>query len=270
MRLIVTAAVAAALVTPACRATPTSSRRTGESGSLEHIASGELLRRANHGRTILDADGRFVLPPRVTRVWIDVGAHLLETTQDELKRHGEMALIAVEPLEECWRAWPDRTRLLALPVAISTERGWLDFHVNANNSTSSLLKTVDGNMVAKLTKTVETRKVPVLRLEDVLERIPPDVDVEFLKTDVQGHDLQVLKSAGAQLRRVRKVKVEVINVPIYDGSGDWRPGTEAEFVSYMTAQGFAFEGDTSVRDGRVWLDKWFVNRTPPPGSIRNP
>jgi FkbM family methyltransferase len=269
MRLILSAAIAGALVANGCRATPAATR-TEVSVTLEHIASGELLRRANHGRMILDADGSFVLPPRVRRVWIDVGAHLLETTQEELLRHADMALIAVEPLEECWRTWPDRTRLIALPVAISTERGWLDFHVNARNDTSSLLKSVEGNMVDKLTKTVETRKVPVLRLEDVLGRIAPEVEVEFLKTDVQGHDLQVLKSAGAQLRRVRKVKVEVINAPIYEGSGAWRPGTEAEFVTYMTAQGFAFEGDTSVRDGRSWLDKWFVNRTPPSGVVRNP
>jgi FkbM family methyltransferase len=267
--LIILAAVVAALAASGCRPTP-AAKRTEGSATLDHIASPELLRRANHGRTILDADGIFVLPPRVRRVWIDVGAHLLETTREELREHADMALIAVEPLEECWRTWPDRARLIALPVAISTERGWLDFHVNARNGTSSLLKTVDGNMVAKGTRTVETRKVPVLRLEDVLDRIPPEVEVEFLKTDVQGHDLQVLKSAGTQIRRVRKVKVEVINAPIYEGSGGWRPGTEAEFVTYMTAQGFAFEGDTSVHDGRAWLDKWFVNRTPPAAAVRNP
>ena len=74
------------------------------------------------------------------------GAHELETTKDELLSHPDMALIAIEPLEECWRAWPDRTRLFALPVAISTERGWMDFHVNSSNATSSLLDTVQGNM----------------------------------------------------------------------------------------------------------------------------
>jgi FkbM family methyltransferase len=230
---------------------------------IRPVVSADLLRKANRGRDVLAADSRLVLPARVRRVWIDVGAHLLETTRDELEEHSDMALVAIEPLEECWITWPDRARLIALPVAISTERGFMDFHVNASNATSSLLQTVNGNMVDGLTKTVQTRKVPVLRLQDVLERIAPDVEVEYLKTDVQGHDLQVLKSAGSHLRRVRAVKAEIINAAIYEGTGEWRPGTEAEFVAYMDSQGFAFEKDTSVRQGRAWLDKWFVNRNPP-------
>ena len=144
-------------------------------------------------------------------------------------------------------------------MAISTERGFLDFQVNAENATSSLLKSVEGNSVSELTRTVQVRKVPVLRLQDVLERIPPGVDVEFLKTDVQGHDLQVLKSAGEQIRRVERVQVEIINEPIYAGSGEWKPGTEDEFVSYMQGKGFRFEGDSNVRSKREWLDKHFVN-----------
>jgi FkbM family methyltransferase len=227
---------------------------------IRQTASEDLLRRANHGRSILRADGRFAVPERVQRVWIDVGAHELETTKDELVSQPDMALIAIEPLEECWKAWPDRTRLIALPVAISTERGSLDFHVNASNATSSLLETVAGNVADAQTRTVETRKVPVLRLEDVLERIPEGLRIEYLKTDVQGHDLQVLKSGGEALRRVERVKVEVINTPIYEGSGERRPGTEQEFVDYLASHGFTFERDTGVRPQRVWLDKWFLNR----------
>jgi FkbM family methyltransferase len=236
---------------------------------IRQIASEDLLRRANHGRSILRADGRLAVPDRVHRVWIDVGAHELETTRDELLGNPDMALIAIEPLEECWRTWPDKARLFALPVAISTERGWMDFHVNSSNATSSLLETVQGNMVDGLTRTVETRKVPVLRLQDILERIPPEVDVEYLKTDVQGHDLQVLKSAGEQIRRVGRVKVEVINAPIYSGTGERRPGTEKEFVDYLSGHGFDFERDTEVRGNRVWLDKWFVNRQRTRGSGQN-
>ena len=70
----------------------------------------------------------------------------------------------------------------------------------------------------------------------------------------------MLKSAGEQIRRVRRVKVEVINAPIYDGTGERRPGTEKEFVDYLAGHGFDFERDTGVRPNRVWLDKWFVNR----------
>jgi len=253
-----TAAVVLALWAAGC------GRADGEkqpppSYDVTQVASPELLRRANHGRTIEGADGRFVMPRGVRRAWIDVGAHLLEQTRAELERNDDVAVLAIEPLEECWTTWPDNPRLVALPVAISLERGFMDFQVNAENATSSLLKSVEGNSVSELTRTVQIRKVPVLRLEDVLERIPPEVEVEFVKIDVQGHDLQVLKSAGEQIRRVEKVQAEVINEKIYEGSGELRPGTEAEFVSYMQSKGFRFEEDTAVHMHREWLDKVFVN-----------
>ena len=206
---------------------------------VHQIASADLLQRANRGRTIEGQDGLYVLPKGVRRAWIDVGAHLMEQTSAELRRNEDVAVVAIEPLEECWKAWDDNPRLIALPVAISTERGFLDFQVNAENATSSLLKSVEGNSVSELTRTVQVRKVPVLRLQDVLERIPPGVDVEFLKTDVQGHDLQVLKSAGEQIRRVERVQVEIINEAIYAGAGEWRPGTESEFVRTWRARASA-------------------------------
>jgi FkbM family methyltransferase len=229
------------------------------SHDIDAYASRDLLRKANHGRDVEGPDGRYVLPAGVRRVWIDVGAHLLETTRAELDAHDDFGLIAIEPLEECWTTWPDNPRLIALPVAISLERGFMDFNVNASNGTSSLLPSVAGNSADPLTKTVRVIKVPVLRLADVLERIPKGVDVEYVKTDVQGQDLQVLKSAGDQIRRVGRVQAEVINEHIYDGKGDMRPGTEPEFVEYMGSKGFRFVKDSNVGVNRRWLDKTFVN-----------
>jgi FkbM family methyltransferase len=231
----------------------------GPSYDVHQVASRELLRQANHGRDIEGPDGRYLLPRGVRRAWIDVGAHLLERTRAELEGKEDVAVIAIEPLEQCWKTWPDNPRLIALPVAISLERGFMDFHVNSNDGTSSLLPSVEGNRVSQQTRTVRVIKVPVLRLEDVLERIRPEVDVEFLKTDVQGHDLQVLKSAADQIRRVSRVRAEVINERIYEGSGELRPGTEAEFVSYMQSKGFRFVEDSDVYTDRAWLDKFFEN-----------
>ncbi len=252
------AAVVVLLVsTAACSGSPAPASRPAY--DVHQIASRELLRRANHGRDIEGPDGRYVLPPGVRRAWVDVGAHWLEQTRQELESNDDVAVIAIEPLEECWKDWPDNPRLIALPVAISLERGFMDFNVNSDNATSSLLPSVEGNSAEKYTRTVRVDKVPVLRLEDVLERIPPDVEVEFLKTDVQGHDLQVLQSAGDQLRRVEKVQTEIINEKIYEGEGALRPGTEAEFVAHMESKGFRFVEDFAVRKNREWLDKIFVN-----------
>lgn len=52
--------------------------------------------------------------------------------------------------------------------------------------------------------------VAVVSLQTVLDAVPDGVNVEFLKTDTQGHDLAVVKSARPEtLRRVGKLMMEL-------------------------------------------------------------
>ena len=235
------------------------------SSALVEMLTQESMRQANHGRDVLRADGYFAIPEGVTRVWIDVGAHLLETTLPEVEKNPDLALVAIEPLAETWKAWPDNPRIIGIPAAVNRERGVMDFHVNASDGTSSLLPSDPKKALHPLTDlaaaTVEVRQVPVLLLRDVLERVPPQLDIEFLKTDVQGVDLQVLKSAGEQLRRAWRVKTEVIvhNEGVYLGEGDDAPGLESDFDTYMKSMGFDFVRDRNIAPQRLWLDKEYVN-----------
>jgi FkbM family methyltransferase len=248
-----------ALLVVACAPDPGAEEaaRKPELGSaLADIVPAELLLEANHGREVLRSDGYFAFPRRVRRVWVDVGAHHLETSRTELRRNPDLGLVAIEPLSECWARWPDKTRLIGLPVAINLERGWQDFHVNRHDQASSLAKSLPGGDEMQV---VEVRSVPVIRLDDVLERIPPELDIEFLKTDVQGLDLQVLKSAGDHLRRVARVKTEIITARVYEGVGGEGSKTEQEYLDYMASMGFAFVRDIDVEKTRSWLDKEFVN-----------
>lgn len=51
--------------------------------------------------------------------------------------------------------------------------------------------------------------VPVLSLDSVLSAIPHNISINLLKTDTQGHDLSVIRSAGRQqLRRVKHLVTE--------------------------------------------------------------
>ncbi len=223
------------------------------------VLTSELLDEANKGRGVLDPNGSFVIPRGIGRVWVDVGAHDLETTRHALLRLDDVLLIAIEPLAEHWRKWPEHPNLIALPVAISGERGWLDFNVAASDASSSLLKSASDSGYEEHLRTVEVRKVPVVRLDDVLERVPARLEIEYVKTDVQGLDLEVLRSAGEQLRRVTFVRAEVIRHRLYEEEDNRRPATEAEFLTYMSGMGFNFLSDWDVEPGRRWLDKQFVN-----------
>ena len=60
----------------------------------DHIP-GALRASANRGREILRPDGLLALPKSVRRVWVDVGAHHLETTKAEL-RYPDVAVIAID------------------------------------------------------------------------------------------------------------------------------------------------------------------------------
>lgn len=247
-----------AVLLTSCAARPPDGCSAGSGPpELARLVPEALLRQANRGRTVLGEDGRFALPKGVRRVWVDVGAHYLETTLGELERYPDLGLIAIEPLAECWDKWPASPRLIGIPVAVYLDRGTMDFHVNADDVTSSLAESVPGSSVAGLTRTIEVRRVPVLRLEDVLRAIPANLPVTYLKTDVQGVDLQVLQSAGQLLRRAYRVRAEVISEAIYRGIGGAAATTDAQMTAFMSANGFRLsdEEDTS----RGWGDRVFQN-----------
>ncbi len=231
--------------------------------SFEDLVPTELFKEANRGREVLRADGMFAFPKEVKRVWVDVGAHHLETTRDLVEENADVAIVAIEPLSECWEYWPASERVIGVPVAIFLERGRRDFHVNKVDATSSLGASIMGSRFDGIIKTVEVRSVPVLRLEDVLSRIPPELEISYVKSDVQGFDLQVLEPAGEQLRRVRKLRAEVINIALYDGVDSERPAGEEEMSAYLQKMGFQFLRDQDVAPDRRWLDKEYVNTACP-------
>jgi FkbM family methyltransferase len=228
----------------------------------------DLMRQANHDRKVfgthnnaLDPTAKLAFPPAVKRVWIDVGAYKLEKTLPTLHQRPEVGVIAIDPLREAWLAWPDEPRLIAYPVAIDLTEGVKDFHVNAFDETSSLAKSRDDSWAGRLQQTVEVRRVFSWRLERILAAIPDALAIEMLKVDTQGRDLQVVKSAGMAIRRVKTVVVEVLLKPAYQGEGDERPGTEQEFIDYLGTHGFALVKKFNVFPNQQQEDLEFENRS---------
>lgn len=99
----------------------------GFDSSLVEMVPADLIRKANVGRDVLGPDGYFLFPEGVTRVWVDVGAHHLETTLPELMDYADLALIAVEPLSEAWAEWPDEPRIIGLRSPSDASEGPLTF-----------------------------------------------------------------------------------------------------------------------------------------------
>lgn len=82
--------------------------------------------------------------------------------------------------------------------------------------------------------------VAVLSLQSILSAIPNNIVIDVLKTDTQGHDFAVIRSAvPAQLRRVRRIITETY----LNGMGKHRykgvtNDLEKDWIPYMSSNGF--------------------------------
>lgn len=73
-------------------------------------------------------------------------------------------------------------------------------------------------------------KVPVIKLEYILERIPFEY-VEFLKIDAQGNDNNVILSAGELIKKCAVVSVERVN-------GEYIGENNMNILEYMKNKNF--------------------------------
>jgi len=193
--------------------------------------AGRVLRKL--GNELLERGG-------VRGTWIDVGAHHGELTMVAARRNPGLRVFAIEPnLRAAAKMMGNTPNYIVIPVAIAEEEGTAELHVNALEMASSLLavneearKTWIGVEELRVEATVN---VPTMRLDGLMERLEIE-KVDFLKIDAQGMDLAVLRSAGARLKDIDKIQLEVEVAPLalYVGS----PSKE-EVVSFLEEAGFA-------------------------------
>ena len=104
-------------------------------------------------------------------------------------------------------------RGLILPVAlgdVGDQPQVRTLHVGTANAGCSSLREVDrhSNRLKWCKRSAEAREVPVLSLRTLLSWIhPPHREVEFLKVDAQGMDVDIVRSAGSAISRVRSPSI---------------------------------------------------------------
>jgi FkbM family methyltransferase len=106
-----------------------------------------------------------------------------------------------------------------------------------------------------VTRVVNVSDVETRRLDD----IPETVDTDFLKLDVQGGELLVLKGAEARLKDVLVIHTEVEFVPLYKDQPLF-----ADIDSFLRARGFAFHKMNGFA-GRTFKPMLISNR--PSGTM---
>lgn len=181
------------------------------------------------------------------RVAVDVGANIGEWSSLALARFPNLQqLIAYEPGQVAtqFRANIQDPRVTLVQNAVSDERGDVLFHEAVDSHLSSAVSVEEGEVRG-------TRSVTAVRLDDELDRLEvPQVD--FLKIDVEGFDLRVLRGANHALdtHRISVIQFEYNEVWVKGGNTLHEAHQLLEAAGYRN---FAITGDglRSLPDGGV-------------------
>ena len=218
------------------------------------------------------ATKKLVLPDRP--VWIDVGANV------EAENKEGVTTLAFEPIPWFWEQLKSvqRRDVYAFPFGVGNENALRKIQITRNGHSSSLLPT-EASGVAKLTgtsdskswdwrdalETTEALSIYVVRLEAVIDKLPV-ADIDYLKIDAQGYDLEVLKSAGKYLKSIRRVKLEAKA----EGATGFYKGqpSPSEIIAFMQDNGFRYSGSQSscCNEKLMEVDMMFDNEALHPSS----
>lgn len=136
-------------------------------------------------------------------------------------------------------------------VALGGRQSEVVLHLAGNSSSSSVLDMAPQHLAsAPESRFVGDELVDMVRLDGIAgDLLQPD-DRVYLKVDVQGSELEVLRGAETTLARVELVQAELSLVPLYDGAPRFD-----DVIEHLAQRGF---GVLSVepafvdpRDGRL-------------------
>jgi FkbM family methyltransferase len=146
--------------------------------------------------------------------YIDVGAwHPVDHSVTKHFYDQGWSGINVEPSSIYWKLLKkSRPRDVNLNCAISDNREAIDYLQIPNSGASTAIASgwkVVANQ-GKLAKNAIKRKVECLTLEDICKQHGRDKEIDFLKIDVEGAELSVIKGGDWEAYRPRVVIVEAV------------------------------------------------------------
>ena len=195
---------------------------------------------------------------------VDVGANRGQFSLVCRRVNPGAKIVGFEPLAEPARIYralfADDPNIRLCEAALGAQSGKTVMHVSARDDSSSLLPIAQAQTDNYPgSGEVGTQDVAVTTLPEAVS--PQEFGARnLLKIDVQGFELEVLKSADSLLPRFAWVYVECSYLPLYEG----QPLAD-EVIAFMLARGFVVSGRYNVSyiagtDQPLQADLLFVPR----------
>jgi FkbM family methyltransferase len=151
-------------------------------------------------------------------VIVDGGASVGNMTSMFLEQYPTATIHAIEPIPESIEYLQSRfgtnPRVSIHPCAIGADNREIEFHVLKHQGASSILKSSvhSHHYHPDKSKVRQTIQVAMKRLDVLL-----DVEIDVLKLDLQGYELEALKGCGNLLNRIKAITAEIEFISLYEG-----------------------------------------------------
>ena len=158
-------------------------------------------------------------PNKQYKLIVDVGLEIGSGFVQLLNNDSNLVLIGVEgnpinfglTVNNMYNVKPsifsgDFRNILLIPTALSNTEGYVEFHENYVPACGSILKSRQGGWWC--THTTNTIEVPTLRLDTLLQLLPPNYSFFYLKVDTEGADHLVIEGGGDYIGKFELVSVE--------------------------------------------------------------
>jgi len=184
---------------------------------------------------------------------IDVGANVGQFASVARAAFPLAQLVCFEPLPDCHKRLQRRFRkdgrFRALQLALGSAHGRRELRRSAYSPSSSILAMSDRHRDAfPSTSATETVAVEVRALDEALHGLRLEGPL-FLKLDVQGFELEVLRGATRTLEHCSLVLLEASLHRLYQGEALF-----ADILAHLAGRGFSLAGLAGAlrdpRDGR--------------------
>lgn len=168
---------------------------------------------------------------------LDVGANKGQFARKVRNIGYEGKILSFEPLNEVYEelminSLNDKKWDIHPKCAVGNSNSDILINVSKNFASSSVLNILDEHLnSAGDSKYINSYTVNQIKLDDI--KIEKDYNSIFLKIDVQGYELDVLKGAEQLLKNVSLIKVEISFTKLYQDSTNWK-----SLIDFLFQKGF--------------------------------